>query len=128
MNVSVDKHPVHNFGEKTSTRRHDKFSIAWGEGRCQCVLTNINRSKLSNIFFLQPWFDDGNIILVTEDQQTAFKIHRGVVSRYSEIFKGMFELPQPNALTDSVEGCQVVPMYDNSVELSRLVKAIYDGP
>lgn len=92
------------------------------------MLTYLNRSRLSSIFSLQPWFEDGNIILVTEDQQTAFKIHRGVVARYSEIFKGMFELPQPDALTDSDEGCQVVAMYDNSIELSRLVKAIYDGP
>ncbi|KAK0449141.1 hypothetical protein EV421DRAFT_1780176 [Armillaria borealis] len=80
----------------------------------------------------EPWFDDGNIILVTEENPTAFKVHRGVLARHSEIFQGMFEMPQPElqpeAADDMVDGCQVVTMYDPPLALSDLVKALYDGP
>ncbi|KAK0201849.1 hypothetical protein DFS33DRAFT_1027313 [Desarmillaria ectypa] len=80
----------------------------------------------------EPWFDDGNIILVTQEKPTAFKVHRGVLARHSEIFQSMFEMPQPElqpeAANDMVDGCQVVTMYDPPLELSDLVKALYDGP
>lgn len=33
----------------------------------------------SQLDFIQPWFDDGNIILVTQDTPTAFRLHRGVL-------------------------------------------------
>ncbi|KAF9049531.1 hypothetical protein BDZ89DRAFT_1057420 [Hymenopellis radicata] len=71
----------------------------------------------------QPWFEDGNIILVTHDTPTAYRLHRGVLARHSEIFQDMFALPQP----DNVDGCQVVTMHDIPVDLSNLVKALYDG-
>ncbi|ESK95724.1 hypothetical protein Moror_12453 [Moniliophthora roreri MCA 2997] len=75
-----------------------------------------------------PWFEDGNIILITQDPpNTAFRVHRGVLSRHSEVFQGMFELPQPEATSNSAIDYQVVPMYDLPVELSNLVKALYDG-
>jgi BTB/POZ domain len=53
------------------------------------------------------WFDDGNIVLVPESEsdesQIAFKVHRGVLSRHSEVFQSMFDIPQPGTmhLTDS---------------------------
>ncbi|KAL0961251.1 hypothetical protein HGRIS_006213 [Hohenbuehelia grisea] len=80
----------------------------------------------------EPWFEDGNLILVTACDAIAFRVHRGVLARHSEIFNGMFELPQPTASTsesslEMIEGCQVVKMYDLPAELSSLVKALYDG-
>ncbi|TFK40674.1 hypothetical protein BDQ12DRAFT_733879 [Crucibulum laeve] len=75
----------------------------------------------------EPWFDDGNIILVTQDAPTAFRLHRGVLARHSEIFQDMFAIPQPSSEVEMFEGCQVVRMYDNPSELSNLVKALYDG-
>jgi hypothetical protein len=43
-----------------------------------------------------PWFEDGNIILVPDSEsQIAFKVHRGVLSRHSEVFQSMFDIPQP---------------------------------
>ncbi len=80
-----------------------------------------------------PWFEDGNLVLLTEDL-TIFRIHRGVLARQSEIFKSILDLPQPDAgdpgvemQDEMIEGCQVVRMYDHPIELSSLLKAIYDG-
>ncbi|OBZ71381.1 hypothetical protein A0H81_08401 [Grifola frondosa] len=40
----------------------------------------------------------------------------------------MFELPSPSHLDiETVDDCQVVRMYDLPVELSNLIKALYDG-
>ncbi|TEB22712.1 hypothetical protein FA13DRAFT_1798571 [Coprinellus micaceus] len=74
-----------------------------------------------------PWFDDGNIILVTHNEPTAFLLHRGVLSRHSDIFKDMFEVGQPADEDNDAASRQVVVMYDNPADLSSLVKALYDG-
>jgi len=76
-----------------------------------------------------PWFDDGNILLVAGGSPTAFRVHRGVLGRHSEVFEGMFSIPQApsNSSTETLDGCQVVPMYDLPTDLSNLIKALYDG-
>ena len=77
-----------------------------------------------------PWFDDGNIVLITstEDQSSiAFKIHRGVLARHSEVFRSMFEVAEPPPDAESLEKCPVVYMHDIPVELSNIIKALYDG-
>ncbi|KAJ7601582.1 hypothetical protein DFH06DRAFT_404503 [Mycena polygramma] len=80
----------------------------------------------------EPWFDDGNVILATSldesDSQIAFRVHRSVMARHSEVFESMFLVPQP--ATDTVEtmdGCQVVRMWDSPPELANLICALYDG-
>ncbi|TFK88189.1 hypothetical protein K466DRAFT_614475 [Polyporus arcularius HHB13444] len=80
----------------------------------------------------EPWFEDGNVIVLTEDAASdvtvAFKVHRGVLARHSEVFQSMFELPAPTAEDVEVaEGCQFVRMYDRPTELSALIRALYDG-
>ncbi|KAL5482525.1 hypothetical protein ACEPAI_9119 [Sanghuangporus weigelae] len=73
----------------------------------------------------EPWFDDGNLILQA-DGNVCFKVHRGVLARQSEIFRDMLALPQPVASGEG-EPVETVRMYDLPVELSNLLKAIYDG-
>ena len=79
-----------------------------------------------------PWFEDGNIILLAgpEDSEdsaaVAFKVHRGVLARHSEVFQSMFEGAQPTE--ESLEHCPVVRLHDVPVELSNLISALYDGP
>ncbi|KAJ7134778.1 hypothetical protein C8R44DRAFT_829166 [Mycena epipterygia] len=94
-----------------------------------CLLVAFMDSKRG-----EPWFDDGNIVLVTASVEspvarpTAFRVHRSVMARHSEVFESMFLVPQP--LTDDVEtmdGCQVIPMWDSPTELSNLIVALYDG-
>ena len=76
-----------------------------------------------------PWFEDGNIVLVTstDDSSIAFKIHRSVLARHSEVFKSMFEIAEPPQHNESGERCPVVYMHDVPLELSSLIKALYDG-
>jgi hypothetical protein len=60
----------------------------------------------------------------------AFKVHRGVLARKSEVFENMFDIPPPTTGLDSMEqvdDCPVVRMYDHPNELSNLIKALYDG-
>ncbi|KAJ3557655.1 hypothetical protein NM688_g1359 [Phlebia brevispora] len=76
-----------------------------------------------------PWFDDGNIILVTgsNDEAIAFRVHRSVLSRHSEVFQSMFEVAKPPPDSEHVDQCPVVHMPDLPNELSILIKALYDG-
>lgn len=77
-----------------------------------------------------PWLEDGNIILlvsVEDSDAVAFKVHRSVLARHSEVFQAMFEGAQPPPNEEEVERCPVVRMHDVPVELSNLIKALYDG-
>ncbi|KAF9568811.1 hypothetical protein CPC08DRAFT_739622 [Agrocybe pediades] len=102
-------------------------------GEMAKFVERVNRlsiGKSQNIRKGEPWFEDGNIVLITtREDSTAFRVHRGVLSRQSEIFNDMFQMPQ--SLTDvtaTYEGCLVVNMHDLPSELSNLIKALYDGP
>lgn len=76
----------------------------------------------------EPWFEDGNIVLLADQSNIAFKVHRGVLARHSEIFQTMFQLPPPSQSdVETVDDCQLVRMYDLPIELSNLIKALYDG-
>lgn len=63
----------------------------------------------------------------------AFRVHRGVLARQSEVFREMLDIPQPDFCAPDIqsesriEGCEVVRMYDHPIELASLLKAIYDG-
>ena len=82
-----------------------------------------------------PWFEDGNIVLLVEDDNQnplrAFKVHRSVLARHSEVFQTMLDIPQPTPGTSSmiehIDDCPVVRMYDHPNALSDLIKALYDG-
>ncbi|RDX51175.1 hypothetical protein OH76DRAFT_1555286 [Lentinus brumalis] len=73
------------------------------------------------------WFEDGNVVVVA--QQTAYRVHRGVLSRHSETFSGLFTLPRPvdGASDEKVEGCPGVRVTDSSHDFKHLLHALYDG-
>ncbi|KAJ8079489.1 hypothetical protein PM082_011076 [Marasmius tenuissimus] len=75
------------------------------------------------------WFSDGNIVLIAE-QRFAFKVHRGVLARHSEVFADMFRVPQPidMEVDTELEGCQHVEMaHDRADDVYFLLKSLYDG-
>ncbi|KAI6120167.1 hypothetical protein EDD16DRAFT_903628 [Pisolithus croceorrhizus] len=63
---------------------------------------------------LEPWFDDGNIVLVAGGQ--CFKVYRGTLSMHSPIFKDMFSCPNPPDQGEMIEGCAVVQLQDSASE------------
>ncbi|KAK7690525.1 hypothetical protein QCA50_005623 [Cerrena zonata] len=73
------------------------------------------------------WFEDGNIILVA--QHTPFKVHRGLLSHKSEVFKDIFTLPPPEKLSgdDIMDGIPTIQMSDNWQDLSDVLSALYNG-
>ena len=72
-----------------------------------------------------PWFDDGNTFLVAE--QTSFKVHRGVLAKHSEVFQGLFRIPQP-VDAEQHDGIPVINMTDKPGDLAVFLAALYDGP
>ncbi|KAL6297854.1 hypothetical protein BKA93DRAFT_745237 [Sparassis latifolia] len=39
------------------------------------------------------WYDDGSVILVAGT--SAFRVHCGILSQYSSVFRDLFMVPQP---------------------------------
>ena len=77
----------------------------------------------------EVWFDDGNIIIIAQD--VGFRVHGGLLSRSSEIFRDMFMLPQPgspNLLGSATNACPTVHVTDTSHDIRQLLKVIYGGP
>ncbi|TFK84644.1 hypothetical protein K466DRAFT_496187 [Polyporus arcularius HHB13444] len=73
------------------------------------------------------WFEDGNVIVIA--QQTAFRFHRGALSRHSEAFRGLFSVPQPTSSgsVQTMDGCPVIHVTDTAYDFRHLLRAVYDG-
>ena len=72
------------------------------------------------------WFDDGNVVLMTDAESMGFKVHRSILSRQSLVFHDMFEIPQPEDEEDW-EGCPIIRVYDNATDLAIFIEVLYDG-
>lgn len=73
----------------------------------------------------QYYFDDGNIVLIAEDR--VFRVHKGILSMYSSIFKDMLGLPQPSG-SETIDGCPAVHLPDSAYHIDLLLETIYKGP
>lgn len=73
------------------------------------------------------WFRDGNVIMIAED--VAFRVHRGVLSRHSGTFRGLFKTSRPADLDADlkVDGCPVIPVQDSAHDFKHLLHVLYDG-
>lgn len=73
----------------------------------------------------EPWKEDGNIVLAA--QGNHFRVHRSVLSAYSEVFRDMFDCPHPNeAENEFVEFCPVIRLHDAATDVQIMLKAMYD--
>jgi len=70
------------------------------------------------------WFLDGNIVIIAGT--AAFKVHRGQLGRHSEVFNGLFSIPQPNE-QELLDGCHCVELYDCPSDVFYFLSALYDG-
>lgn len=65
------------------------------------------------------WFEDGNVVLQAEN--TQFRVHRGVLTKSSEVFRDMFAIPQPA----TVDECPLVHLADTAEQVQWVLKALY---
>ncbi|KAF7362313.1 BTB domain-containing protein [Mycena venus] len=68
------------------------------------------------------WYDDGSVVL--QAQQLQFRVHWAVLAQHSPFFREMRGLPQPPD-QPSVEGCPIVELSDDVVDVEFLLKALY---
>ncbi|KLO05408.1 hypothetical protein SCHPADRAFT_946941 [Schizopora paradoxa] len=72
----------------------------------------------------EVWFSDGSIVLATDVH--LYRVHKGMLAKYSRVLSDMFEFPTGNGNTDCWEGVPIVRMVgDSDKEISLLLKALY---
>lgn len=77
------------------------------------------------------WYSDGNIIVVA--QGVAFRVYKGILAEYSEVFRDMFLLPAPipepseSSVINAADGCPVVHVTDTAAEFRSLLSALLRG-
>ena len=70
------------------------------------------------------WFEDGTVVIHAAD--TLFRVYKGVLSRQSSFFKGLFDVPQPSD-AETYDGCPLVLLHGDSAEDVRdILVAIHD--
>ncbi|KAF9048919.1 hypothetical protein BJ165DRAFT_1343369 [Panaeolus papilionaceus] len=70
------------------------------------------------------YFQDGSVVLIVE--KVAFRVHQSVLSRHSEVFKGMWDMPQPPE-AESYDGCPAVVLLDSVRDFEDVMKVLYDS-
>lgn len=72
------------------------------------------------------WYKDGSIVLVAEN--CAFRIHQGILAKWSPVFADLFNLAQPpESEIENIDGRPLVHLSDAHFDISILLHAIYDG-
>ena len=97
-------------------RKRSRQPDADGPSATQADAPNYKRGSV--------WFDDGNIVLVAEG--TAFRVYRGILARNSEVFRGMFTVPQPLD-GEKWEGCDVVHFTDSAADWALILSILFDS-
>ena len=70
------------------------------------------------------WLEDGNIVLVTHG--VGFRVYRGILARYSEVFRDMLEVAHPpESVIDLINGAPVIPLSDSVSDLSCFLDALF---
>lgn len=74
---------------------------------------------------------DGNIVILAEG--TAFKVHKGVLAKHSEVLEGLLDsdLPQPvdaEQYYDDSSGCPILHISEGAVDAALFLEALYGGP
>lgn len=70
------------------------------------------------------WFEDGNIIL--EAEKTQLRVHKSVLSKHSEVFRGMFGLTQLQGDVD-IDGIAFVHLPDKAYDIRIALDWMYQS-
>ncbi|KAJ7496919.1 hypothetical protein FB451DRAFT_1017688 [Mycena latifolia] len=85
--------------------------------------TKRQRTENAPITRSDIWYPDGSVVFQAEN--TQFRVHWSIVSQHSSFFRGMQDLPQPPD-QPSVDGCPVVELLDAVVDVTHLLKVLYN--
>ncbi|KAJ7649978.1 hypothetical protein FB45DRAFT_6491 [Roridomyces roridus] len=69
------------------------------------------------------WHSDGSVVL--QAGCTQFRVHWGVLSLHSSVFRDLQGLPQP-VNEPKIEGCPVIELSDSSEDVETILNALYD--
>ncbi|KAF9525773.1 hypothetical protein CPB83DRAFT_908890 [Crepidotus variabilis] len=69
------------------------------------------------------YFTDGSVVLIVES--TALRIHQSILGRHSDVFSGMWDVPQPTSM-ESYDGCPTVVLPDSLDDFVDVVSVLYD--
>lgn len=79
------------------------------------------------------WLDDGNIIISARSAETKkihlFRVHKSVLSRQSDVFAGLFALPDSAANyggSDDVSDVPIVHLQDDAEGITDLLNLLYN--
>ncbi|KIJ56892.1 hypothetical protein M422DRAFT_773635 [Sphaerobolus stellatus SS14] len=90
--------------------------------RSNTVTKSFDDLKRSSICYLE----DGNIVLAVEE--TAFRVHRSVFSKHSDVFRDMFlNAVPPQEEGRTYDGCPVIELTDHAEDVATLLKSIYEN-
>lgn len=56
---------------------------------------------------------------------TAFRIHKSLLSKHSDVFADLFTVPQPQDSTETIDGCPVIHLPDALPDFIDVMKALY---
>lgn len=66
-----------------------------------------------------PWFDDGNVILMSHD--LAFKVYKGLLSQHSAMLREMLD----STPAEMIEGCPAVQLDDSTADITSFLNVIH---
>ncbi|GLB39532.1 hypothetical protein LshimejAT787_0700420 [Lyophyllum shimeji] len=70
------------------------------------------------------WFSDGSIVIIVED--TAFRIHKSILSQHSDVFADLFQVPQPPTGIESMDGVEIARLSDNLSDFTDVMRSLYE--
>ncbi|KAF9557088.1 hypothetical protein CPC08DRAFT_736881 [Agrocybe pediades] len=70
------------------------------------------------------YFSDGSVVIIIEN--TAFRVHQSLLARHSEVFNGMWGVPQPQQ-AEKYDGCPCVDLQDSVNDFVDVLRVIYDA-
>ena len=71
------------------------------------------------------WFEDGNVVIIAD--KTAFRIHRSILRRHSDIITDHLEMNYRRR-DDADEDYVVVHVPDSAKSFKGLLRLLYPGP
>lgn len=69
------------------------------------------------------WYTDGSVVVIVAN--TAFRIHKSILCKHSDIFSDLFAIPQPHDSTETIDGCPTVHLPDALSDFVDVMKALY---